>query len=651
MYSTMDTNESKAKSINNESKEIKCYQCKCKLCQFPLKFNCNHYMCSSCLVHELLLHQFKLIENKQEAIFSCKCHSGTYQMAFEEFISILKEMTKEREKGSCRKHSNKGIKYCTECELWLCNQCITIHSEFNAHHKLIEEELAVKKLCIIHGELTRFYCSICQYEICPLCIVKGAQHHVHHYFELNHFSILTNDIRMKFKQKTTDDFSKYIENISNEIMFNIDNKYNETIKIFDDIYGQLELVKNEYKIRMDKSKQKAKEVIEIITYSFYYFYQELNRQNQDSNTLYYLNQVIELSSIIPFFTENTELTELLTHLHAFGNLDYFTYRINNNENPYQYDQNNMEALKKSLAAATMKKNLIKKEFKLDLKLEDLNDFVYVIKTIKPNNAIAIAIGKDIAIYEDIFNNKETKYLLVGHSKNILCLSQINEEKFASGSEDKTIKIWSMKTKQCLSTITGSFEIITCLLALSTGHIAAGSHLTIKVFNIDTKNELYSLIGHEKSVACIIQINPHLIVSSSYDNTIKLWDLNEKTCEYTLFGHDQTVYCLLLLKDGKLASASGSWDKTIKIWSIKNKKCEYNLQGHQREVRALIQLHNGYLVSGSTDKTIKIWNLHKKTCIQTLIFHSDVIFCLDIYSERKFIVGSRDKSISIIKHIN
>lgn len=647
MKTTMNNkDESKA-----EESTIKCYQCKNELCEYPIKFNCNHYMCSSCLIHELLLSQFKTIENKHDILFSCKCHIGTHQMSFENFIQIQKEITKPRTSGTCLKHSNKGIKYCTECELWLCGQCISIHEIFNSHHKIIEEELSTKKLCPTHLELTRFFCTMCGLEICPLCIARGAQHHGHNYFDLDNFSLLTSEIGMKFRRRTSEEFAKYIEILSNDIMLSIDNKYNETIKLFDEIYAQFEIVKNDYKNRMESSKQRAKEIIDIVTYSFFHFYQDLNKRNKNSNLLYYLNQVIEISSIIPFFTDNSELNKVQKHLSAFGNLDYLSIRINSNKSSFQYDQSITTDLKRSLAAAAIiKKGLLKKEFKLEFQFGRFNDFVVSIKKLKPDNSIALAIGKDIVIYEDILTLKEKKYDLLGHSKTVLCLTQINDEKLASGSEDKTIKIWSLKTKQFLSTITGDFEVINCLLTLSNGHIAAGSHCSINVFNPDTKNQLYSFVAHEKSVASIIQINPRMIASSSYDYTIKLWDLNERNCEYTFFGHDQAVYCLLLLQDGKLASASGSWDKSIKIWSIRNKKCEFNLAGHQRDVKALIQLHNGYLVSGSTDKTVKIWNLHKKTCVQTLTMHSDVIFCFDIYSDRKFIVGSRDKSISIVKQI-
>ena len=49
--------------------------------------------------------------------------------------------------------------------------------------------------------------------------------------------------------------------------------------------------------------------------------------------------------------------------------------------------------------------------------------------------------------------------LKGHSKNILCLSLLSENILASGSEDKSIKIWDINNRKCIKTISNNYKRI------------------------------------------------------------------------------------------------------------------------------------------------------------------------------------------------
>ena len=127
----------------------------------------------------------------------------------------------------------------------------------------------------------------------------------------------------------------------------------------------------------------------------------------------------------------------------------------------------------------------------------------------------------------------------GHTKPITSLILLTENQLVSGSEDKTIKLWDIKKRQCISTITGNYEIIQSLLKLNENTIATGSHSAIRIFNTENKKELYCLTGHEKSVCTLIKLSEDKIISGGYDNLIKIWDLKTKMCETSLFGHDTT----------------------------------------------------------------------------------------------------------------
>ena len=294
-----------------------------------------------------------------------------------------------------------------------------------------------------------------------------------------------------------------------------------------------------------------------------------------------------------------------------------------------------------------------KEIKYFKSLKINNATIYSIIKIN-SEEIAVACGNEILILKNIKSDEinEAFYYypsLKGHTKNILCLTLLSENILASGSEDKTIKIWDIANRKLIKTLSKNYKRIDSLLAYESNILIAGTYNIIRIINIDTKEELLTLIGHEKTVCSLIKFNENILISSSYDNLIKVWNFNKQGCEFTLYGHDSPVFCILLLKDGRLVSGSGSYDKSIKIWNLNKKKCEFTLVGHKREVRDIKQLSSYNIISASTDKTIKIWNLFHKNCIQTLNSHYDVIFSLCIIDGNIFCSAGRDHDIILWKY--
>ena len=63
----------------------------------------------------------------------------------------------------------------------------------------------------------------------------------------------------------------------------------------------------------------------------------------------------------------------------------------------------------------------------------------------------------------------------GHTKSVRTLCQINKNFFASGSFDKTIKIWDIFNFTCLQTICGHKDLILTLIKLKSGEIISCSN--------------------------------------------------------------------------------------------------------------------------------------------------------------------------------
>ena len=638
----------KSKTLKNYLKCIRCGQLKLKN---PISFSCNHITCFKCLIKDLTLSQFKNCENNSSIIFRCSCNIGTASFPFEEFQKILKKLNAPIKPRKCRDHATEGVKYCRECELWLCDKCLEIHKIFNESHNLQEKEAPLKEICEDHSEYTQYYCLECRKEICFKCVVIGGKHKEHKYIQFSTFKKYIQEIKDKLKFKTFEECEKNLEDIRSKKIKEKEEQINTLENTVKELIEIINSTKDYFLKNIEEKMNSLNKVIDLIKESYKYFYNLLEKEKQDYYSIGYLKQIVEIIDMKTAYSNYDELIDATKLIKKLKLKTPFLYEINTTEmpSPYTIDSYNFDRLRRSAASKYNLRNL--RQFQYEKKINIvINSVNYIINLNNNTNGVAIAAGNDILIIED-FNNYDPNNpdIMSGHVKTITSLVLLTEDKLASGSEDKTIKIWNIKERKCISTITGNYECIQSLLKINDNTLAAGSHDTIRVFDTESKKELYSLIGHEKSVCTLIKLNEDKIVSGGFDNLIKIWDLKNKICETSLFGHDTTVFVILLLQDGRLASGSGSWDKALKIWDLENKRCDLTLLGHKREIKCMAQMKNGWLLTGSVDKTIKVWNIKRKCCIQTLISHFEAINSICILDKDRFISGSKDQEIIFWKY--
>ena len=158
-------------------------------------------------------------------------------------------------------------------------------------------------------------------------------------------------------------------------------------------------------------------------------------------------------------------------------------------------------------------------------------------------------------------------IILLQKSNLLC----------SGGADLTLRIWDWEKNNCLFILKGHSKWVKCLLELDNGIIASGSDdKTIKLWK-DNLN-IKTLIEHTNSIRSICQINKNYFASGSFDCTIKIWEINSWECVQTLLGHDSNIICVISLSNLNYIKssqidyvknppmiASCSNDKTVKIW--------------------------------------------------------------------------------------
>ena len=141
-------------------------------------------------------------------------------------------------------------------------------------------------------------------------------------------------------------------------------------------------------------------------------------------------------------------------------------------------------------------------------------------------------------------------------------------------------------------------------------LASGScDRTVKIWDSATGKELFALKGHAGRVWSVaFSPDGQRLASASTDQTVKIWDSATGKELFALKGHAGWVMSVAFSPDGqRLASASG--DRTVKIWDAATGKegCSPSRAMPVRSFAWRSARTASAWRPGSRDRTVKIWD--------------------------------------------
>lgn len=246
--------------------------------------------------------------------------------------------------------------------------------------------------------------------------------------------------------------------------------------------------------------------------------------------------------------------------------------------------------------------------------------------------------------------------LQGHQNGVNAIAfSPDGSKIASGSFDDTIRLWDADSGQAPGGPLKGHKGPVYAIAFSVDglRIASGSRdNTVRLWDVDNGQPVGEpLKGHEDSVRAVsFTRDGSRIVSGSLDGTIYLWDAS--TCQplgKPLVGHEDSVNSVAFCPDGSLI-VSGSADGTIRLWDVSTgEPVGEPLRGHEGEVHGVALSPDGlHIVSCSEDKTIRLWDMGTGELVgNPLQGHEDSVQAVMYSSDNTRIVsGSWDKTIRL-----
>jgi sugar lactone lactonase YvrE len=209
------------------------------------------------------------------------------------------------------------------------------------------------------------------------------------------------------------------------------------------------------------------------------------------------------------------------------------------------------------------------------------------------------------------------HTLIGHTGSVTAVAISPDGRvLASGSADRSIRLWEIQTGKLLHTFAG--------------------------------RSLWASDGHSDRISALVfSADGMTLMSSSADGSIKLWDLSQQKLSATVMGQGWVVGAIALSPDDQLL-VSGSADGTITLWDWLNRTPIERWKKHRDQVSALaISPNSQRLVSGSYDKTLRLWDLQTGQALNTIRGHADRISAIALSPDWSLLIsGSWDRNLNL-----
>ncbi|RME82580.1 MAG: hypothetical protein D6785_07715 [Planctomycetota bacterium] len=219
----------------------------------------------------------------------------------------------------------------------------------------------------------------------------------------------------------------------------------------------------------------------------------------------------------------------------------------------------------------------------------------------------------------------------------------------SASEDKTLRLWNPIGHEEIRFSGHKGSILSFDFHWDSMRLVSGSEdKTCKVWDMKTGQEIYTLQGHEDVVSSVsFSSDGTLILSGSEDGTARVYRASQGEILLKFEKHPEAITAVALSADGKLA-ASGDWDGNCLLWVVENGKVGQSLAGHKGMIQSLrFSPNKRFLLTACADGMIRLFDCATGKEVRHFKGHKDSVEEANFSPDgSKILSGSLDRTFCI-----
>ena len=605
-----------------------CYRCKQANCE-TLDLTCKHKICKNCILRVILKKFLLDLPDKETLIIPCKCRNGSIELQLQKILDLVNNKN-DSILYVCKNHGLDYINYCSDCRKYLCEKCMISHNDLFTKHNIetVSEEFlkninnqSLQEKCPHHNKDFNNYCHTCKECLCSICLndpIIMQNHQNHDISSYENLLKIISEQREKLQFRNWDGFNKYLEKMEKEFDDIYNNNLERTCTVLEGFINVISKLLKDYKERMELKFNKKITVMNIIKKVYETYYNDFEDCKKGIKNIYILKYLCK-----PY----SEFSEI----NFYSDLDKITDTI-------EEIKNTVENTEISSVARFSYSYFSKRSLKLSLSINDqfkgqINDLIEI------NGDRIMAASEDSNI--KIFNKKgECLYILKGHLRGVRALCLL-EDSFASGSADKTTKIWDLKTFKIINTLKEHTNPVINVNYLYDSKMLATCSLREVIIYDHKYKARYRLQDNKDFVRAFISLDNLKYCSCSDDGTVKLYDKHFRVLN-TMKDHNQPVLCAVHLRDERIIT--GDKGGNVIIW---NKGLNYGKQIklHNGAINCIKQLKDGRIITGSNDKTVNILDLNFSV-LKSFHEHKGKVLCVLPMKDGSVVSGGSDNIINI-----